>query len=75
MGSSPSPSDALELGRRLKLRRTALGLPLGVVAGRAGMASSQLSRLESGRVDPKLSTVQRVAHALDSELDLKDAAA
>lgn len=59
--------DALDLatfGHRLRHLRRARGLTLEQLAGRVGRAPSQLSLLENGRREPKLSLLSSLAAAL-----------
>jgi ribosome-binding protein aMBF1 (putative translation factor) len=60
---------ARELVRSLAARRQKLGLSQTVVAARMGTSQSALARLESGEVDPRISTVERYALALGQELN------
>lgn len=53
---------------RLLSRREELGLSQREVASRARIGHGHLSQIETGRVDPKLSTLQRLADVLDIEL-------
>jgi transcriptional regulator with XRE-family HTH domain len=48
----------------LKALRQSLGLKQKDAALRIGCTAAELSRLESGKVDPKLSTLQKVADGL-----------
>jgi transcriptional regulator with XRE-family HTH domain len=50
--------------------RQTLGLSQTEVGRRLGWPQSQLSRIESGQVDPQLSTVTELARALDLEVML-----
>jgi HTH-type transcriptional regulator, competence development regulator len=52
-------------GANLADERRTQGLTMRKLAELAGMSSSEISRLESGRRDPRLSTVIRVARALE----------
>jgi DNA-binding XRE family transcriptional regulator len=61
---------ALALGRAVHERRTALGLSQAEVARRAGMTQPQVSRIEGGDTVPTLPLLERLAHALESELDI-----
>jgi transcriptional regulator with XRE-family HTH domain len=66
--------DAVARGRKLvrdlaSLRQT-LGLSQTLVAARMGTSQSSLARLEAGEMDPRLSTVERYARALDLDLAL-----
>lgn len=55
-------------------RRKALNLSQGDVAAKMGTTQSAVSDLERGAVEPKLSTVQRYARAVDCKLVLRVAA-
>jgi predicted transcriptional regulator len=50
--------------------RRAAGLSQTEVAARMGTSQSVVARLEAGHVDARLSTLQRYAAAVGSELDL-----
>ena len=51
-------------------RRQALGLSQHAVADRAGLTQTYLSKIERGKVDPRLSTLQDIARAESMELVL-----
>jgi XRE family transcriptional regulator, fatty acid utilization regulator len=75
--STPSTSgpDPLTIGRRVRHLRVERGMTLEALAQRVGRAPSQVSVLENGRREPKLSVLQAVADALRVPLvDLLDAA-
>lgn len=55
---------------RLRHYRTATGQSLAVLAGRADMSPQHLSEIESAKVDPRLSTIERVADSLGLSLIL-----
>lgn len=57
-----------EVVERLLAAREGSGLSQREVAGRAGIGHGHLSRIETGRVDPKLSTLRRIADVLGVEL-------
>ncbi|MEO1469827.1 MAG: cupin domain-containing protein [Pseudomonadota bacterium] len=57
--------DLLALGRRLRGFRKLRQLRLKDLAGAAGCSESLLSRIENGLVMPSLTTLHRVARALD----------
>jgi predicted transcriptional regulator len=44
-----------------------------VVAARMGTSQSSLARIEAGEIDPRFSTVQRLAAALGEEFHLQPA--
>lgn len=52
----------------LKERRLALGLTQAEVAKRAGLSQTHYSKIEHGKIDPRLNTLQDVARALSAEL-------
>ena len=53
-----------DLGQRAAAHRSQLGLTQTVVAKRAGLAASYLSRIENGRIFPTVPTAQKIATAL-----------
>lgn len=62
------------LGRRELLRalgeeRRARGLPRTAVAAKMGTSEAAVARLETGEVDPRLSTIERFAEALGKQLE------
>ncbi len=61
--------DALVLGHRVRARRTELGLTLDQLAARLDRAPSQVSAIENGHREPRLSTLRRLADALDTSVD------
>lgn len=63
-------ADPPDIGRRMKLFRVEGGRKLKEVAAAAGMQPSQLSRIEGCKTDPKWTTVERIAKAL--EVDVSD---
>lgn len=56
--------DLPTLGHRLRHLRRARGLTLGQLAEQVGRAPSQLSMLENGQREPKLTLLQKIAEAL-----------
>lgn len=61
--------DALTLGRNIRERRKALSLTLEQLALAIDRAPSQLSAIENGKREPKLSMLHRIATALDTTVD------
>lgn len=57
-----------EWGRRIAKRRGELGLSQRGLADRMAAAQSTVSSLETGATDLSLSTMQRVAGALDTSV-------
>ncbi|MDM8084367.1 helix-turn-helix domain-containing protein [Cellulomonas cellasea] len=64
----PRTGDLLTLGRRIRHFRTARSLTLDQLAQATGSAASQLSLIENGHREPRLSLLQEIAAALDVEL-------
>jgi transcriptional regulator with XRE-family HTH domain len=67
MGSesaSPDAASAERLGRRIRQLRTDRGLTLEALAGRAGISTAMLSKMERGAVNPTLVVAMRVAEGL-----------
>lgn len=55
-------------GKRIKEYREQKGLSLRRLAGLSGISPSMLSQIESGKVDPSLSTLRKIAISLDVPL-------
>jgi transcriptional regulator with XRE-family HTH domain len=60
--------DLLTVGRRIRHFRKARGLTLEELGARVGLAVSQLSLIENGRREPRLSSLQGIAEALGVEI-------
>ena len=61
--------DALTIGRRIRQLRTAAGLTLEQLATAIERAPSQVSMIETGKREPKLTQLQLIARALDTTID------
>jgi predicted transcriptional regulator/DNA-binding XRE family transcriptional regulator len=61
--------DSLTIGRRLREIRTGQGMTLDEVGALIGRAASQVSVIENGKREPKLSELQALARALGVPLD------
>src|SRR5215218_9772155 len=61
-------SDLSTLGHRIRHFRSEHGLTLDELGERANLAGSQLSLIENGKREPKLSVLQTIASALDISL-------
>jgi transcriptional regulator with XRE-family HTH domain len=57
--------DAFELGSRIRQLRLEQSLTLQAVAGRARVSQSLISQVERGLASPSISTLRRIAGALD----------
>ena len=60
--------DLATLGQRIRHFRGERALTLDQLGEAVGMAGSQLSLIENGKREPKLSTLDSLAEALDVEL-------
>ena len=61
-------SPAREMGKRLKKLRESRGMSQAALAEKAELSRGYLIRLEAGRQDPTLGTLERLAEALDMPL-------
>ncbi|MBC7443486.1 MAG: helix-turn-helix domain-containing protein [Ramlibacter sp.] len=61
-------SDLITLGLRIRHYRAERGFTLDQLGERVHLAGSQLSLIENGRREPKLSTLQEMATALDVQV-------
>lgn len=61
--------DTLTIGRRIRQLRTERGLTLEELATAVARVPSQLSMIENGRREPKLTLLQALARALGTSLD------
>jgi transcriptional regulator with XRE-family HTH domain len=53
------------LGVNLRAARKEAGLSQEQVAERSGVHATEVSRIEAGKRDPRVSTVERLAEAVD----------
>jgi transcriptional regulator with XRE-family HTH domain len=60
----PRESSRDELSVKLRALRTAQGMTLEDLARTVGLSKSALSQIESGKIDPSLDTLRRLAHGL-----------
>ncbi|MEX1079316.1 MAG: helix-turn-helix domain-containing protein [Homoserinimonas sp.] len=58
-------TDLATLGQRIRHFRTGAGLTLDQLGARVGIAGSQLSLMENGRREPRLSLLQTIAGSLN----------
>jgi transcriptional regulator with XRE-family HTH domain len=60
------PDDpGMGLGSNLRDARKKLGLTQEVVAERSGIHATEVSRIEAGKRDPRVSTLKRLATAVE----------
>src|SRR5690606_10910808 len=62
-------SDSLTIGKRIRQLRTSRGMTLDDLGSAIGRAASQVSVLENGKREPRLSDLQTVSKALGVTLD------
>ncbi|MGW8375722.1 helix-turn-helix domain-containing protein [Streptomyces sp. ODS28] len=62
----PQDGDAPAVGPGIRRRRRALELTLASVAARSGLSVPFLSQVENGRARPSMSSLQRIADALET---------
>lgn len=62
-------ADALTIGRRIRQLRTARGMTLDQLAAAVERAPSQLSMIETGKREPKLTLLKSIAKALGATID------
>ena len=53
------------LGANLRSARKKLGLSQEQVAERSGVHATEVSRIEAGKRDPRVTTVERLANAVE----------
>lgn len=58
-----------KFGKHLKKLREEKGISLNMLAYENDLNKSTLSRIENGLVDPKLSTLHKIAQGLEISLD------
>ncbi len=61
---SPGPDSGLRVGERVRQLREAKGYSVQELADKAGMKRPNLSRLEHGKHQPSLETLEKIASAL-----------
>ena len=63
-----SSLELTTLGHRIRHHRLARGLTLDELGALVGVAGSQLSLIENGKREPKLSLLQEIARATETEV-------
>lgn len=54
-----------DLGKNLRAARERLGLTQEEVAARSGVQAGEISRIERGKRDPQVSTLEKIAVAVE----------
>jgi transcriptional regulator with XRE-family HTH domain len=65
---APPAFELSTLGHRIRHQRIARGLTLDELGAQVGVAGSQLSLIENGKREPKLSLLQEIARATSTEV-------
>jgi len=68
VGESHSALELKTLGHRIRHYRVQKGLTLDELGAAVGVAGSQLSLIENGKREPKLSLLQNIANATDTSV-------
>ena len=61
----PDNSLQIQVGKRIQKLREIKGISQQDLADKCNFEKSNMSRLEAGRVNPSLSTLEKVANALE----------
>lgn len=67
MSTKQTIGDMGDFGSNLRAARRRLGLTQEQVAQRSGVHVTEVSRIEAGKRDPKISTLERLAKAVEME--------
>lgn len=64
------PEDKLQIriGKRIQEIRESKGISQQVLAAKCNFEKSNMSRLEAGRVNPTLSTLEKICKALEIDI-------
>ena len=62
-------SESAKLGKNLKRIRTEKGITQGDIVRILGVSRSFVSNIENGKTNPTLSTISKIANALDVSSD------
>ena len=65
---APTNLELVTLGHRIRHERVSRGWTLDELGARVGVAGSQVSLIENGKREPKLSLLQAIAHATGLEV-------
>ena len=69
VAGTPDELDIISLGRRVRHLRKGLGMTLDDLSEKVGAAPSQLSLIENGKREPKLTLLQHLSGALGVGLE------
>ena len=62
-------SESAKLGKNLKRIRTEKGITQGDIVRKLGVSRSFISNIENGKTNPTLSTISKLARALDVKIE------
>lgn len=62
--------EALAFGKAVYDQRCVLGLTIAELAGRAGLTTDEIERIEEGGTEPTIALLRHLAAALDSDVRL-----
>jgi transcriptional regulator with XRE-family HTH domain len=65
-GQRPDDPTMVNFGANLRKARKACGLTQEQVSERSGVQAGEISRIEAGKRDPKVSTLLRLAEAVET---------
>jgi transcriptional regulator with XRE-family HTH domain len=68
MPKKPSPTDQVNVGRRLRELRAEHDLSIRALAEKSGLAINTLSLIENAKTSPSVSTLQQIAAALNVQI-------
>ena len=60
------------IGRRIEQLRTDNNISQQQLAERSGVTQNNISRIEQGKYDPRADTLEKIAHAMNMQLDFKE---
>jgi transcriptional regulator with XRE-family HTH domain len=61
------PATMVHIGRRLKRQRTLKALNQAQLADRAGLTTATVARIERDEIEPRMTTLRKLADALEVE--------
>ena len=72
-GIVPKNSQAIrmDMAKQMKAARLGMNLTQQVVAERAGTKKSNISRMESGKYNPTLDFLVKVAESMDKQISIR----
>jgi transcriptional regulator with XRE-family HTH domain len=59
------PATMVHIGERLKRQRTRRALTQAELAGRAGVTTATVARIERDEIEPRMTTLRKLAQALE----------